>query len=474
MDSGVSGNLKVSNVFVLSNFEVGVEGSNPILNETQAARTEVQSLFASTTLGYKEMLYLDLTTRNDWSSTVADSFFYPSVGVTGILTELFEMPASIDYGKIRASYAEVGNGVQSYANNPQSIIGTGQELIVRPTTFPFDELKPKIQTSIEIGTEWKFLNDRFGFDIGVYKTNTKDQYMTVPSGGAPTLNGEDAQFFAVNAGDFENKGIEASLFLKPIQTETITWESFFNFTTNKNTIKKLDDRLPSDNIPLTPISVNSYALFIREGGSFGDIYGRKLKKNDLGLPIRSGGNFSLAEPLESTIAGFDYLGNANPDFNLGWSNTIRYKNITLDFLIDGRFGGEVMSLTQAQADLNGTTKRTGTINIFDEDLNQVVSIEAKDYYRSIGGRNGFSSEYMYDATNIRLAELSLGYKFKLKDTSFFRSINASFIARNLFFFHKDAPYDPNVSLSTADGLQGVDIYGSPATRSFGLNLGLTF
>ena len=168
------------------------------------------------------------------------------------------------------------------------------------------------------------------------------------------------------------------------------------------------------------------------------------------------------------------LGNANPDFALGWNNSISYRNFTLNFLVDAKFGGEVMSLTEAAVDGFGTSDRNGEIRIFDEATNAETTIPSREYHQMIGGRNGLTSEYIYDATNIRMAELSLGYNFTLKENSFFNSITASVIGRNLFFFYKDAPYDPNVSLSTANGLQGIDIFGSPSTRSIGLNVGLSF
>ncbi|EZH74276.1 membrane protein [Aquimarina atlantica] len=475
LDSGVGGNLKIPNIFTLSNFVVGTVGVVPILKETQAEQKEVQSLFASTTLGFKDMLYLDLTARNDWSSTVSDSFFYPSFGLTAVLTEMFEMPETISFAKIRGSYAEVGNDIQSFANNPINTIGTGQGGLNPPSIIPLSELKPEKQTSLEFGTEWQFFDNRLGFDVGYYKTNTIDQFMTI-DGGTFT------DFFSINAGDFENTGIEASITATPVQNENFSWDATINFASNKNTVKKLDPRLGRDFLELTPFNVNSYALLIREGGAFGDIYGRQLRKNENGLPIvTQDGSGSLSFSEEDTTIddpnvprGFKRLGNANPDFSLGFSNTLTYKNITLTFLVDGRFGGEVMSLTEAIVDGFGNNNRNGSVRVFNETTNSETTIPASQYYQSIGGRNGFTSEYMYDATNVRLAELSLGYRFNLGENSFFNSVNTSIVGRNLFFFYKDAPYDPNVSLSTGNGLQGVDIFGSPSSRSIGLNVGLSF
>ncbi len=470
LDSSMGGRLLVPNVFTISNFVLG-DGSNPILQQTIAEQKEVQSVFGSATFGFKEMIYLDLTARNDWSSTVSESYFYPSYGLTLVLSEMLNMPESITFAKIRGSYAEVGNDIPSFLNNPLSTVGPAGQGLNRPTILPLEELRPEEQRSFEVGTEWRFFNNRFGLDIGYYKTNTIDQFLTAQ---AESSTGADLSAF--NGGDFENSGIEASLTIVPVKNDQVTWDSNINFAYNENEIIVLSDILDSDFIELTPIQVNAYALLIREGGSFGDIYGRKLLRNEDGLPIRNeAGLFDQVEADENTSrGGFDLLGNANPDFMLGWNNTISYKNFTLNFLVDGRFGGEVMSLTEAIADGEGTINRPGEVLIFDAATNSEVSISAQDFYRSVGGRSGFTSEYIYDATNIRLAELSLGYTFRLKDDSFFNSINASIIGRNLFFFYKDAPYDPNISLSTGNGLQGVDIFGSPSTRSIGINVGLSF
>ncbi|TPN81184.1 TonB-dependent receptor plug domain-containing protein [Aquimarina algicola] len=468
LDSGVRGDLKIPNIFTLSNFVVGTTGVNPILQQRIAEQKEVQSIFASATIGYNNQFFLDVTARNDWSSTVSDPFFYPSIGLTAMLSEIFELPESINYAKVRTSYAEVGNDIQSFVNNPINTIGTGAGGLTPPTILPLTELEPETQTSFEIGTEWKFFDNRLGIDIGYYKTNTIDQFMLIDGGVA-------ADFLAINAGDFENKGVEATLTFVPIMSDIFRWDSNINFSQNENTIKELDPRLGRDFLELTPIDVNSYALLIREGGSFGDIYGRKLRRTPEGLPIRNAdGNFTQAEPDENSRGGFDLLGNANPDFALGWNNSISYQNFTLNFLVDAKFGGEVMSLTEAAVDGFGTSDRNGEILIFDEATNAETTIPSQEYHQMIGGRNGLTSEYVYDATNIRMAELSLGYNFKLQENSFFTSITTSVIGRNLFFFYKDAPYDPNVSLSTANGLQGIDIFGSPSTRSIGVNVGFSF
>ena len=213
---------------------------------------------------------------------------------------------------------------------------------------------------------------------------------------------------------------------------------------------------------------------IKEGGSLGDIYGNafvrengKIKLNEDGSPLVKTGNN-------------DYLGNANPDCLLGWSNTFTYKGFSLYFLIDARVGGDVMSLTQAVLDQNGVTKATAQARdrgYIEYEGTRFDENHIKPFFKSVGGRNGISEYYMYDATNIRMRELSIGYSFPqslLEKTKAFKGIDVSLVARNLFFFYKDAPFDPDATLSVGNSLQGVDVFGMPSTRNIGFNIKCPF
>ena len=172
------------------------------------------------------------------------------------------------------------------------------------------------------------------------------------------------------------------------------------------------------------------------------------------------------------------MGNSNPDCLLGWSNTFTYKGFTLYFLIDARLGGDVMSLTEADLDARGVTKATadardrGYIEYNGQKFENV-----KGFYGTVGGRNGISEYYMYDATNVRLRELSLNYSLPqrwLTKTKAFQAIDISFVARNLFFIYKDAPFDPDATMSVGNNNQGVDVFGMPTTRNIGFNVKFTF
>ncbi len=473
-DSGNNGGLQFANVFSIQNFN-----ANPEVSFSQSSlEKKVNSIFASTTIGFNEKVFIDLTARNDWSSSLPsnnNSYFYPSIGVTGILSEIFDL-GDTTFGKIRGSYAEVGNDVPANTVFPERQILFGGGLSPLDPVRPLGDVRPEQQKSYEIGSEWRFFNNRFGFDIGYYNTSTIDQYFQVP-----VSTGTGSVTVGVNSGDIINQGFEASVFVVPLQSENFKWTTNINFAANKNEVKEISN--PSDNVQIdnqviSPPGVNTFASFLVEGGSYGDIYAQVVKRDNNGRPVVDNGAIIINdENPDNTIAGLEKVGNANPDFTLGLNNSITYRNISVDFLIDGKFGGETISMTEAIVEgLSNNTERE-TTNARIEVVNlagQVSTLSAQEYYGLAGGRNGFTGEYVYSATNVRLAEFAIGYNFRLSENSFFRSIKASLIGNNLFFFYKDAPHDPNVSLSTGNALQGVDVLGLPSTRSWGLNVNLSF
>jgi hypothetical protein len=281
----------------------------------------------------------------------------------------------------------------------------------------------------------------------------------------------------VNVGNIRNKGIELSLFVEPIKTQKITWVSTFNFSRNRNKVISLSNEslgVTKDNpFVLTGFGVNMYSSQLVEGGSWGDLYGNKRIKKDASGNIVIGAD---GKPILET--GTFKVGSIIPNYMLSWNNSIDFAGLTLNFLIDGRFGGKVMSVTQSVLDQFGASQATqkardnGGVNVpaVNEDGSaHTEKIDAEAYYSTIGGRAGVAEAYMYDATNIRLRELSLGYRlpFKVKGIS---SINISIVGRNLFFFKLNAPFDPEIAMSTGNGLQGVDVFGMPSAKSIGFNL----
>ncbi|MDW8850974.1 SusC/RagA family TonB-linked outer membrane protein [Flavobacterium sp. MMLR14_040] len=467
LDSGISGGLNITNWFTLHNFN-----NNTGNYQTVDSQREVQSVFAATTFGYKDMLFLDLAGRNDWSSTVDDSYFYPSVGVTALISEMTTLPEWINYAKVRGTYAQVGNDIYPFVSDPTyysqpGISGINPKVGPRPG----ETLKPELKSEFEFGTEWRMFNNRLGFEISYYNSETKNQYLQVV---AP-VNDQGYDFYGINAGSIENKGIEVVLSGGIIRGEKFSWDTAVNFSQNKNKVKEIPTEL-GGRVNLTEAGVNSYRYALVEGKPYGVIEGINFKKDDQGrILLNDDGTIQRTD--------FEEVGNSNPDFMLGWSNSFKFGSFFANVLIDGRFGGDVMSLTEAQNDSFGVSKATGNarnaggvaINgVRESDGTAVTTMDAKSYYTQVGGRAGITGEYVYDATNVSVREVSIGYNFNPKALPFIQSASVSLIARNLFFIYKDAPFDPNIALSTGQGLQGVDIYGLPSTRSIGLNLNVTF
>lgn len=474
LDSGIdSGGLKYTNWFTLGNFN-----NNAANQQVSGGKREVQSVFTSMTFGYKDYLYLDLTGRNDWSSTLVNtdtnSYFYPSVGLSGIISEMTSLPEWISYGKVRGSYAQVGSDITPNITTPVNTI-LGGNIVAPPVgPRPGSSLKPEKQTSIEFGTDWKMFNNRLGFELTYYNSKTDNQLITVP---APSTDPNGYVNYAYNGGRVENKGFEAIVYGSIIKNDKFSWDATLNYSKNNNKVTGIPEDLGGVLI-LTPSGSNSYQYALIEGKPFGQIMGKNLVKDDQGrILLNASGDVQVSKDFEA-------VGCANPDFMMGLENSFNFGPVNFRFLIDARIGGDVMSVTQSILDQTGVSKVTGDarnagglvkVNAVAADgVTPVTTMDAYKYYNTVGGRSGASGEYVYDATNVSMREMSVGYTFNTKNISFINSASLSLIARNLFFFYKDAPFDPNVSLSSGEGLQGVDIYGMPSTRSIGLNLNVTF
>ncbi|WP_139957516.1 SusC/RagA family TonB-linked outer membrane protein [Flavicella sediminum] len=470
LDSG-QGGLKYPNFFSIANFN----GTADLLQSVSTR--EVQSVFGSVNFGYKNKVFLDVTGRQDWSSTLEEPFFYPSVGLTGVLSDIFELPQSVSFAKIRASYAEVGKDVPPNTANPNKYIPLGLNTIINPLagSLPGESLVPEEQKGFEFGTEWRFLGNRFGLEFTYYSSNTTNQLIYIPV--IAELDNKGYTQHIVNAGKISNKGIEFVANAKPIVTDNFTWSTSINFASNKNVVEKMHENLGDGKADLTLPGVNGYGYSLVEGEDYGSIQGRKLIRNAAGVPVVS---VSDTQDITMESTGFETIGHAQPDFTLGWNNTLDYKNFTFNVLIDAKVGGNVVSVTEAindfygvsQASANARNTNEGMVDVVDTNGN-ALQLTAQDYYTKTGGRAGILGEYVYDATNVSLREFSVGYNM-LFENSFVNKVNLSVIANNLFFIYKDAPFDPNVTSSTGNGLQGVDIYGQPSTRSVGLNININF
>ncbi len=480
--------LSIANVFALAN----IVPTSLSLNENIQHR-QVQAVFATASLGLKDFLYLDLSGRNDWSSTFAftptknKGFFYYSAGLTGVLNQAFNMPAAINLAKLRASYASVGNDVNIYSTNPPPYYANFDAQ--QPTNknnsapFPGTYLRPEKNTSFEVGTEWQFLKNRAGFDVTYYENNNSNQYLETP---APNGSGLSVYYF--NGGNIRNRGLEVSVNATPYQSKNVSWSTSINYAVNKNMITQVANSqlgISQNYFTITGIGNLLYASYIKEGGSWGDIYGRFFDRAaDGSIIVDSTGAAIKGQDTSAPVGdkGLKLLGNPNPKFTLGWSNTINIGKFSIYFLVDGRFGGKVMSVTNAILDALGDSKATadardaGGVNInasYADGSKFSGPINPQNFYKSVGGASGISEYYMYDATNIRLREASITYSFPFKN-SFIKNLQFSVIGRNVLFFSKKAPFDPELSMSTNNGLQGVETFAIPSTRSIGASLKLGF
>lgn len=480
LDSGKSGLYK-ANVFTVPNMNLGGIGTS-FIDDIADQRRTIQSVFATAQIGWKESVYLDLTARNDWSSTLANTksegsgFFYPSVGLSWILNKTLKLPEWISFGKLRASWAQVGNDLPIGITSPAQTITAGGD--VKPIDYYFsDDLKPEISNSIEVGTEWKFFNSRLDFDFTFYRTDTKNQLIRV------NTTAEKRKYRWINAGKIRNTGFEVTLGATPLMNDNFRWKTQFNFATNKNEIVSLGGT-PNFQYASGDVSM-PYKMMVVEGGSLGDIYGNVFVRDANGRiqfepeTNKDGSKNERFGLPQVTTDKATKIGNFNPDWTLGWSNTISYKGISLYFLIDTRVGGDVVSLTQAGLDYAGVSKATGDArNVKDFTFAGHKIGNVQKFYQLIGDRgNGTTEFYRYDGTNIRLREISLGYSFPqqmLEKTGFIKGVDLSLVARNLFFIYKDAPFDPDATMSVGNDNQGLDTFGMPSTRNIGFNIKLTF
>ncbi|MCS4225991.1 SusC/RagA family TonB-linked outer membrane protein [Sphingobacterium sp. BIGb0165] len=446
----------------------------------------LNSVYASTQLSFDNTIFLDMTARNDWTSTLKapHSYFYPSVGMSAIFNELLQMPAWVNFGKIRASYTQVGNDADPYLLRQLYSfgLGAGNGFISRSPIKAIPDLKPELTKSFEAGLDMKFFGNRLGFDLTLYKSNTVNQLLFL---GLPMASGYSRQY--INAGDIENRGLELQLMATPIKSEHFSWETTLNFASNTNKIIALHDKTKRANIT----DNNRYAtVVVNEGEKYGDLYGYAWKRDpQSGKFVVDGSGLPVVEANQK-------LGNFNPKALLGWSNSFSYKGFTLNTLVDARIGGEIVSGTSAYLAAFGVADytsmyREGGLVLDAVDANGAANTQAITAQQlwtrvSQNGRDGWGEFFTYDMTNVRLRELSITYRLDLKNTSVFKNAGLSLTGRNLFFIYRGKskldipgigktknPIDPEAALG-AGNYQGVEVGLPPSVRTFGLNLKLTF
>ena len=466
--------LYYPNIFNVANI---VMNSSAYIDEQIDARRQIQSLFATASFKYGESLNFEVTGRNDWASTLAytdhenSGFFYYSVGASWVLNKMFKLPEWISMGKVRLTWSRVGNDIPMFITNPKAHISAGGGVNAADAA-PGTNLKPEMTGAFEAGAEWRFFGDRLNVNVTYYRTNTRNQFFKLPA-----LSGEAYAFRYENAGNIENEGVEIALSAYPVYGKRITWYSSVNFSQNRNRVIKLHDELREYVYGPSSFS-SSYAMKLVEGGSIGDIYGRAFERDEQGRIVYETEGDYAGLPRTVGDGNTVKVGNANPRFSLSWSNTVSYKGLSLSLLVDCRYGGRLLSQTMADLDSYGVTKATADARDRGYVMLEGRRIEdVKGFYKLVGGRAGVTEYYMYDATNIRLREMSLSYalpKQLVRRTRVFSAVSVSLVARNLFFIYNASPFDPDLVLSTGNDNQGIDVYGMPTVRSVGFNIKLEF
>ncbi len=466
--SGSSGLFNIPYLVALAN------GKNQTVAEGYSKK-RVNSVLGNASLGYKSMLYLDVTARNDWSSTLPSdnwSYFYPSVSLSGIISQMMTLPEQISFLKVRGSWAKVGNDTNPYMlYNVYSLDKTNGNILNATTSsvFPLYNLKPEETNSTEVGLELRMFDGRLGVDVTYYNSNTINQILRV---SMPGSSGYESK--SINAGKMESHGWEIMLSGTPIQTKDWKWDISLNWGLNRTKCIELDPTLKRFVIGETRVG----KVVVDEGGRFGDIVSKAYKRNENGRILIGDNGMPISETDK-------IIGNMTPDWTGSVSTSLQFKNLSLNLLVDGRIGGDFISTTDMYACTSGTSAKTIEGREQKMVINGVLAstgqentkqVAAEDYYASIGGAYGIGEEFLYDASYAKLRELSLGYSFP---SSWLKSIpishvKLSVVGRDLFYLFKNAPVNPEGSFSREDYAQAFEYTSLPPTRSIGFSLNVKF
>lgn len=438
---------------------------------------QTQSIFASVEVGWKSMLYLTLTGRNDWASQLANSstssFFYPSVGLSGVISEMIQMPSFIDYMKVRGSFSSVGMPYPRNLTSPTYEYNEATQSWKPKTHYPIGDLKPERTDSWEVGLDMKLFKD-FNLGLSWYLANTFNQTFDPQisvSSGYTTIY--------LQTGYVRNTGLELSLGYGHTWNNNFRWDSNFTLSHNKNKIKELvrdyvhpetGELINKDQLDVGGLGKARFIL--KEGGTLGDLYTQSdLKRDDNGMvDIDPTGIVAIENNLPDIK-----LGSVFPKANLAWSNHFSWKGISLSALFTARIGGIVYSATEAAMDQYGVSERSALARDNGGVLvNNRTLVDAQNYYTTIGSESGLPQYYTYNATNVRLQEASIGYLIPRKWLGNVCDIQVSVIGRNLWMIYNKAPFDPESVATTDNYYQGIDYFMLPSTRNIGFNVKINF
>jgi len=470
--------------------------ASPIESFGFRSEKRINSLYAFAKAGYKNFLYVDVTARNDWSSALATpfsaantSFFYPSVSTSFILSNVVNLPSAIDFAKIRASYAQVGNDTSPYQTQGTFISQTNvnsQPTFSNQDFIPNQNLRPELTSSVELGFDVRFLKQRLNLDVTYYNSLTKDQILSLPIGIASGFSQQ-----VVNAGAVRNKGFEVVLNAIPLRTADFEWSATVNFATNRAIVEDLpqeDGRLTLAYSRVYDSQDQTVWHQVEEGGRIGDLYGTGYLRNENGDFVLTAEGRFIADPE------LRKLGNYHADFTMGFNNSFTYKNWDASFLLDWRQGGIIVSRTLALGAVGGQLAETanrpdggivanGVINTGTATnptyVQNTTAVSAESYYRQFYDRN-HEENNVYDASYLKLRQFSVGYSFDLNEGALGlftdgAQMRVSLIGRNLFAFSEIPHFDPEQLAVQAQGfINGVEDMSYASTRSIGVKAGITF
>ncbi|MGQ7868469.1 SusC/RagA family TonB-linked outer membrane protein [Sunxiuqinia sp. sy24] len=487
---GSSGELEVPNLFALNN---GID--KPSINETFSSK-KINSLYGLFQVNYDGYLFLEGTFRNDWSSSLHTdnrSFFYPSVNASWVITDMINkndgsVPEWLTFTKVRASYAEVGNDLPPYQLYNTYWIGKdpiGNTTAGLGNTLYDPSVKSELIKSYEVGVDGRFFNNRLGFDFAWYKSNATRQLINLPM---DPLSGFSSK--KINAGDIQNTGVELMVNGRIIDNANngLNWDVQLNYSFNKNTIEDLYEDIAIYNLG----GFDNVQILAQVGGEYGEIHGTKfMRVEDVDSPHY--GKLLLTEDgLPQGTTEKEKIGSQQPDALVGLTNTFSYKGLSLSFLIDGRFGGEMFSTTNQAMQAAGTALVTapggsredmvldGVIASGDGFVANDKSITAQQYWTTVTsstGNLGVGEANIYDATNIRLRTLQLNYSLpkSLLSQTVFQRASVGFSCNNVLMIksHMNG-VDPESTFATGTNAVGFENTAPPTSRNFLFNITLGF
>ncbi len=461
---GIGGKLfRVPNLFSAANFD---PSSGP--GSQSYRRTRNVAIFASGEVGWKNMLYLTVTGRNDWASQLVNSrqssIFYPSVGLSGVISEMAKLPEFISFMKVRASYTEVGSPISQVGITPGTITDPMSGGNINPiSTYPYPDFKAEKTKSYELGMNLRLLDNRINFDATFYQSNTFNQTFLSSMSPASGYSG-----FYVQAGNVRNRGVEMSLGFNDTYGD-FNYSTNLTYTLNRNKIIEMvrDYVNPIDGsrFDIKELTLKEEGgVYLREGDEIGSMYVQGILQRDReGKLITEGNSFKVDKTQRIKV------GSSNPNYTVGWRNDFSYKGWNLGFLINARVGGLVSSTTQAFLDEYGVSKATGKARDNGGVVIDGTKYDAYKYYNTVGTQR-LSAYYLYSATNVRLQEMSLSYTLPSKWLkNKVDRVTLSLIGRNLFMIYNKAPFDPEMTASTGTYSRG-DYFMPPSLRSVGFSV----